>query len=204
MKFEKSPTGRELGKSNVPGRELGGALLLGTVPNKVPGREKTQLRYGPTGKPQHVKSRGYHWCEGAEEEFFDILAASCNVTLACEEVGFATPTVYRFRRLRPEFAARWDAALNQGYARLEMELLRAANDSLDDKPFDESRPIPKMTVDQAMNVLRAHRNSVDGNRRAGPGKRLRPRTLDEVKDSIRKKVSAIKTVRDAGQELGPT
>ena len=159
-----------------------------------------QLRYGPTGKVQRVKSHGRQWCEAVEEEFFDLLAASCNVSWATEQVGFATPTVYRMRRMRPDFAARWQVALEQGYARLEMELLRAATDTLDDRPFDESRPIPKMTVEQAINVLRAHRGEVRGGDGRGPGATARRRTLDEVRASIEKKIAAIERL---GEQAHP-
>lgn len=184
MKSGKSPTGQQSGREEVLGAQ------------GVPEQEKTQLRYGPTGKPQRVKSRGYHWCEETEDEFFDILAASCNVTLACESVGFSTPTVYRFRNERPEFDARWQAALALGYDRLELELLRAAHDSLADvKPFDADRPIPKMTVEQAMNVLRAHRNEVNGIERRGPGKRARRKSFAEVRDAVIKKIEAIERAR---------
>lgn len=95
------------------------------------------------------------------------------------------------RRRRPDFAARWQVALEQGYARLEMALLEAANTSLDDGDFDADRPIPKMTVEQAMNVLRAHRNALTGNGRSGPGRTARVRKLDEVRAEIERKVRAI-------------
>jgi hypothetical protein len=152
---------------------------------------QTQVRRGPTGKVQRIKSRGAQWCEATEEEFFDVLAASCNVTLATETVGFTTPTVYRLRRMRPDFAARWQAALEQGYARLEMELLRAATDTLADQDFDESRPVPRMTVEQAANVLRAHRNEVRGGGDGGPGARARRRGFAEVRASITAKLVAV-------------
>lgn len=167
------------------------------------GRRNGKLRYGPTGRPQVLKNNGWHWSDEVEMEFFDHLAASCNVTAAAAAVGFSTPTLYRFRQTRPEFAARWQAALDQGYARLELALLKAAVDTIDDVPFDADRPIPKITVDQAMNVLRAHRNSVLGNSalgngRGGPGRTVRRRSLDEVRASIRRKVEAIRNARDEG------
>lgn len=164
------------------------------------GLENMVARYGPTGKPQRVKSRGYHWCDETEEEFFEVLAASCNVTLAAESVGFSTPTVYRFRQMRSEFAERWQAALEHGYARLEMEMLRAACDTMEGKDFDADRPIPKMTVDQAMNVLRAHRNAVEGDGKGGPGRYAQRRTLEEVKDSIVRKIEAIERKRESDGE----
>ena len=150
----------------------------------------SRIGRGPGGRPMRRKNDGWFWSEEAEEAFFDHLGASCNVKAAAEAVGFCTPTVYRLRQRRPEFAARWQAALEQGYARLEMALLEAANDTLDGEDFGSERPIPKMTVEQAMNVLRAHRNAMNGVGR-GPGKYSRPRPLAEVRASILRKVEAL-------------
>jgi hypothetical protein len=156
-----------------------------------------QPRVAATGRMMRVKHSGWFWNEDVEELFFDHLAANGNVTAAADAAGFCTPTVYRMRRRRPDFAARWQVALEQGYARLEIALLEAANDSLADRPFDEERPIPKMTVEQAMNVLRAHRNAIAGKGRDGPGRSLRTRTLDEVRASIERKVRAIRLKGEA-------
>lgn len=147
-----------------------------------------------------VKTNGSQWSDMAEEEFFNVLAASCNVRMAAAAVGFTTPTVYRQRRMRPDFAAKWQAAIEQGYARLEIALLEAAIDSLESVTFDADRPIPRMTADQALNVLRAHRNLISGNGRAGPGRYARPRPLQEVRGSILRKVEAI---RNAAVPLRP-
>lgn len=151
----------------------------------------SMVRVGPTGREQRVRSSGWQWTDEAEEVFLDALAASCNVSYAAEEAGFCTPTVYRQRRLRPEFAERWQAALEQGYARLELALLQSAVDSMDGVEFDEARPIPKMTVEQALNVLRAHRNEVRGDGRRGPGAISRPPPLNKVRASILQKLDAI-------------
>lgn len=161
----------------------------------------SMVRVGPTGREQLVRSSGWQWSEEAEEIFLDALAASCNVTHAAEQAGFCTPTVYRQRRLRPEFAERWQAALEQGYARLEQALLQSALDSMSGVAFDENRPIPRMSVDQAMNVLRAHRNEVRGDGRRGPGQANRPPRLDEVRGSILKRIEAVKRARapDGGE-----
>ncbi len=165
------------------------------VPARLRGVSGSQVRYGVKGRAQKVKTGGAQWSDEAEALFFDILAASCNVRLAAAEVGFSTFTVYRQRRMRPEFAEHWQAALTQGYARLEMALLEAANDSLEGIQFDADRPIPKMTVEQAMNVLRAHRNTVYGDGKRGPGRYAHRRSLSEVQGSILKKIAAIDNAR---------
>jgi hypothetical protein len=160
------------------------------------GPRGSRVRYGPTGRAQRVKTGGHQWSDEAEEAFLDHLAADGNIRSATEAVGFTTFTIYRHRRLRPEFAEKMRLALDQGYTRLEAGLIEAANDSLEDVEFDAERPIPKMTIEQAMNVLRAHRNEVRGDRRGGPGRYARPPTLDEVRASIEKKVRAIKAARN--------
>lgn len=162
---------------------------------RAAGPAGSRVRYGPTGRAQRVKTGGHQWSDEAEEEFFDHLAATCNVCSSAAAVGFTTFTVYRQRRMRADFAARWQAALDQGYARLEMALVQTAADSIEGLEFDAERPIPRMTAEQAMNVLRAHRNEVRGDGRRGPGVRYGPPALDAVRASIEKKVRAIKTAR---------
>ncbi len=60
--------------------------------------------------------------------FLDHLSERCNVTEALAVSGLASSSLYRERRDNPAFRAAWDAALEQGYSRLEAELLdRALN-----------------------------------------------------------------------------
>lgn len=151
----------------------------------------SRVRIGPTGREQRVRSSGWQWSDEAEEVFLDTLAASCNVSLAADAAGFSTPTVYRQRRLRADFAEKWQAALAQGYARLEATLIETANASLTAVDFDATRPIPRMTVEQAMNLLRAHRNEVLDKARGTPGRNPRLRDIAEVRASILSKIAAI-------------
>ena len=162
----------------------------------------SRVRYDQSGRAKLVKTGGYQWSDEAEEAFFDHLSATCNVRASAEAVGFTTFTVYRQRRLRPEFAERWRVVLEFAFDRLEMALVKAAQDSLDGLEFGEDRPIPKMSVEQAMNVLRAHRNEVRGDGRRGPGRFGRPPKFEEVRASIEKKVRAIKAKRAAADPAG--
>ena len=164
-----------------------------------PGPAGSRVRYGPTGRAQRIKTGGYQWSDEAEEAFFDHLGATCNVCASAEAVGFTTFTVYRQRRLRPEFAARWQAVLEQGYAALEMALVQAALDSLDGVEFYGDRPIPKMTVEQAMNLLKLHRAEARGEQGGRPGRRPVPRGIEFYRESIRKKVAAIRRADQGGE-----
>ena len=56
--------------------------------------------------------------------FLRHFAATCDATAAAAAAGVSESCVYEHRRTDPDFAAAWQAALEQGYARLEAEHLR--------------------------------------------------------------------------------
>jgi hypothetical protein len=160
----------------------------------------SRLRYGPTGRAQRVKTGGHQWSDEAEEAFLAHLAETCNVRASVAAVGFTHFTVYRHKKLRPEFAAKWQAVLAHNYDRLEMELVRAAIDSLDGEArFDAERPLARMTIEQAMNLLKLHRAEASGASGGRPGRRPMPRGIEHYRESIRRKVEAI---RRAGEGDG--
>ena len=165
----------------------------------------SRVRYGPTGRAQLVKTGGSQWSDEAEEAFFDHLGATCNVRASAAAVGFTTFTVYRQRRLRPEFRARWQAVLEQGYAALEMAMVQAALDTFDGVDVERGdpagdRPFPKMTVEQALNLLKLHRAEARGGEGGRPGRRPIPRGIEFYRESIRKKVEAIRRAGGGGTE----
>jgi hypothetical protein len=59
-----------------------------------------------------------------KERFLAHFASSCDVEAAARAVGVDATTVFKHRRKDPAFAAAFDEALAQGYARLEAEALR--------------------------------------------------------------------------------
>lgn len=152
-----------------------------------------RTRWAPAQRVRAYKQ----WSDEDEEIFLDCLAASCNVVIACEQADVSHTTVYRQRRLRADFAGKWQAALEQGYARLEMALLRSAADTMEGIAFDGDRPIPPMSPETALAVLRHHRPSVTGEGR-NSGWRAPPPRLEEVRASISRKLDAI----ERGEETG--
>ncbi|MES2445246.1 MAG: hypothetical protein V4574_20670 [Pseudomonadota bacterium] len=163
-----------------------------------------EKRRGPAGTrawaggkdgPQIVASKGKRWTDEAEARFLDQLAASCNVTLAAKAAGFSATAIYNRRRTDPGFAERWQAALDQGYVRIEMLLVRRATEVLERGP-DPELPLPDMTVRDALAILNLHRGTVKGEGKY-PGWRARPRSLDEMRDSILTKFEAIEAARQA-------
>ena len=76
-----------------------------------------------------------------------------------------TPSgVYLLRRRDAVFAEAWQAALEIGYERLETALVRRALEAIGEieiDPADErAELVEKMTVEQAIRILRQHRESV--------------------------------------------
>lgn len=165
----------------------------------VPAPAGTILRASGKDGPQRVASSGKRWTEEAEAVFLDHLAASCNVTRSAAAAGFCATALYQRRRRDAGFAARWQAALEQGYVRIEMLLIERAVDTLEGRMPDPDTPIPVMTVHDAIAVLQLHRAAVKGEGRRA-GWRPRPRSLDEVRDEILVRLEAIEAARRAGAD----
>lgn len=158
------------------------------------GPEGTSLRASGKDGPQIIESGGKRWTDAAEEIFLDHLAATCNYTLSAKRTGFSREAIYKRRRRDPRFAGLCQAAVAQGYARIEALLVEAAEHQLQGRCPDPDSPIPPMTVGDALNILRLHRATATGEGRR-PGWRGRPRSLDEVRDSILTKLAAIERAR---------
>jgi hypothetical protein len=169
----------------------------GKSPGGGSGPAGSFVRIGPRGRAMRIRTGGFQWSDEAEEAFFEHLAASGNVKGSAAAVGFATHTIYRQRQRRPEFAERFRSVLEHGYDQLELAMVKAALDSFDDEEFAADRPIPKMTVEQAVAVLRAHRNQLRGDGGRGPGRFSMPKDIAHYKASILRKIEAIKAAREA-------
>lgn len=154
------------------------------------------LRASGKDGPQIVQCSSKSWNDSKEEVFLNALGASCNATFAINACGMSKGALYRRKRLDPGFAARWQAALEQGYVRIEMLMLDLAESSLSGKAPDPDCPIPPMTVKEAMNLLQLHRSAVhkDGNRRKKWN--ARPREIEEVRESILIRLEAIAHLPD--------
>lgn len=154
---------------------------------------RTALR--PSGKdgPQRVRINGKWWTEEDEAVFLDHLAASCNVAWSAAQTGFSAVTVYNRRRTDSVFARRWQEALADGYIRLETELLGTAVTFVERLRSDDELPLKHMTVREAIALLNRHGRGDPATR--GGRFQARPRSLDEVRDSILAKLEAIEAAR---------
>lgn len=99
----------------------------------------------------------------AEQVFLSALSATANVRLSAAAAGFSHSAFYARRRQSPAFAREMRLALETGYERVELALMAAALPSsyADDAwRHNDPPPIPSMTADEALMLLRLHHQSV--------------------------------------------
>jgi hypothetical protein len=92
---------------------------------------------------------------GWRVRFLEALAETSNVTASAIRANVPIRTIYKARREDRSFAAKWRAALFEGYDNLEMEVLGHLRDA---------NPARKMDVASALRLLAAHRETVERER----------------------------------------
>tara|TARA_A100001037_G_scaffold255092_1_gene240513 strand:- start:6435 stop:6836 length:402 start_codon:yes stop_codon:yes gene_type:complete len=91
--------------------------------------------------------------------FLETLVETVNVTLACRQAGIPRRTAYDWRETDPAFAARWDAALNEGIDLLEAELHKRAFKGVERPVYYKGECVGAWTYYSdalAMFLMRAH------------------------------------------------
>ncbi|OYW87047.1 MAG: hypothetical protein B7Z20_06010 [Sphingobium sp. 32-64-5] len=137
------------------------------------------------------------WTAKRRAQFLDVLQASCNVTEAARSVGMVPVSAYQLRRRDPAFAVQWAEALEQGYAELEMLLLRQSihgsetTETLEDGKGEGARrtkTVHSFPHAIALRLLLAHKETVDMFRQERgidrPGS-------EEVRSEIRRRMAAM-------------
>jgi hypothetical protein len=66
------------------------------------------------------------WTPEKEGKFLEILATGASITRAAAEIGAGRSTVFEWKQRDPDFAARWDDAVEAGTDLMEDEALRRA------------------------------------------------------------------------------
>ncbi len=127
--------------------------------------------------------------------FLNELAETSNVKAACIAANVSQSLVYKTRRDEPDFAARWYAALAEGYDNLEMELLgRLREGRLEEVDADGTKR--KFDIGTAFRCLIAHRETVGR-------ERGRQSLADEVATmkSINAKIDEMRAKEERAAEL---
>jgi hypothetical protein len=141
------------------------------------------------------------WTKARKAKFLAGLAESCNVKASCRALGLAASNAYRRRVRDPDFAAQWEWALQQGYVRLEGELLAHAigDDPTDDPIADmadavaevqENRAPMPFNPELALKLL-AQRANTDSRGRRHPGRPFAQPTTAEVMAALERKLTTM-------------
>ncbi|HBK15655.1 MAG TPA: hypothetical protein DDZ54_08580 [Erythrobacter sp.] len=109
-----------------------------------------------------------------QRTFLEALSETSNVSASAKRAHVPPREAYRLRRCDSDFADAWRAALFEGYANLEMEVLGYLRD-----------PAPKhrMDVASALRLLAAHKDTIAGERATRSNV-----SAAEVRASIERKV----------------
>jgi hypothetical protein len=166
-----------------------------THPRKC-GAAGAVVRPAKNRKTQIIRTTGHRWSNAAEIIFLEHLAATANVLASAAEAGFSTTAIYKRRMKEPGFAARWQQAKEQGYARLEMQLIETATSSLAGDEIAGDKPIPRMTAAEAMNLLKLHRAEMTGGKAQRYDWRAKEPDIEEVKAEILRKARALQRRHD--------
>jgi hypothetical protein len=129
---------------------------------------------GKNRKYRLVRGRRNRFGRERKAAFIAHFSATCDAKAAARVAGVSVECVYVHRAKDPVFAADWQEALLQGYARLEAEGLRIAEAAMrrlevvadEDAVPDLEDPA---AFDRAMALLREHKRSL-----AGVGRRVEP------------------------------
>jgi hypothetical protein len=149
---------------------------------------------------QIARARLKQWSPRVEERFLATLSATCNVKAACAEAGMTAASAYGHRKRWRAFAERWDAAVEEGFARLEAGLLERGGNVFSGVGLGEPALTPPMTVEQALQLLHMHKHEVRGIGKA-PGERWRPPpTLDELAPGIIRRWNSWLAAREVDEE----
>jgi hypothetical protein len=152
---------------------------------------RVQVRAARGSRKAAPRRNGF--TEAKRRKFLAHFAATCNAKGAARAAGVAHSTIYAWRKKDEPFRIAWNESLEQGYARLEAELVRRATQSLR-VSADEKAAADHAIVDPAtaLKVLESYRRN--GDRR--PGEILAgPYDLEKVRARLEAKMRALRKAR---------
>lgn len=148
------------------------------------------VRGAPGRRTQVRRARVDGWSPAVEDRFLGVLAATCNVKAACAEIRMTQGSAYFHRRQWPGFSRRWDVAVDEGYARLELALMAHACNVFSGEDVPVDYPAPPIAAADAIGQMCLHGRAARGVGRR-PGPRGRDPTREQVEASVLRKIEAI-------------
>ena len=163
--------------------------------------QRNAMGGAPGGRAaQFRRARCDSWTQEEVLHFLDVLTDTLNVSEAARACGRSRSGAYRQKAIDPGFADAWQAAIDMGYAELEMLLLRelTQGSQIEEDVQDGAGAVTKRRVKRfrdlrtamamldrhaaRMDARRAKEGSADGPQGERAGKKLR-----EVLEEIRRK-----------------
>jgi hypothetical protein len=123
---------------------------------------------------QAQRMRRNQFTRERKEMFLAHFAATCDVTASAAAAGVSESTAYEHRRSDPVFAAGWDEALEQGYARLEAEAVAQRIKAMEALKVRLGKTVAAATdidaaaeFERVIQLLREHKRGAAGAKKGG-------------------------------------
>ena len=136
------------------------------------------------------------WTKAKRILFLDTFAGTCNTTLSAKKCGMTAHSVRALIRRDPQFAVLYEEALQEGYRRIEAELLaRTLGHQLDDEnPTEEERGTvepPEFDAAMALKVLQMRNAEAKARHDDRRGRIFVRATQEETDAALMKKLAAV-------------
>jgi hypothetical protein len=159
--------------------------------------EELVVRGGNGRRVQIARARMKQWTPRLEARFLETLAATCNVKAACAAVGLSVASAYQHADRWAAFANRWQAAVEEGYFRIELQLMERSSRSLSLSPAQADAGA---ATDEALfHQLYMHQHGLRGIGKA-PGRplKLRLEARDEAVAVLLKGIERVEARKKRG------
>jgi hypothetical protein len=171
-------------------------------------RELNVIKRGRGGRMQIVASGKKRWSKTVEDRFLAALGMCGNVAAAARAVGFTESCVWQRRRAWPAFERAMEQVLEEAEIRIEYRLAMLGSDleaaaleggenspenETPDGPMPEPPPSERGKFDPefALRFLKWREEKRRGRVPKGGRERRRPRSIEDVRDSVVRKLKAI-------------
>jgi len=135
------------------------------------------------------------WTKARQTRFLETLAQTANVAASERKAKAPAGSAYRYRRKSQAFDAKWQEALAEGYARLELTMLQRALEGVSRRvtKTDSGSETVEYSDRLGMALLAAHRATVTG------GGRFALAADDDIKQRLAAKIADMsRRMRDEG------
>ena len=93
------------------------------------------------------------WTGTQEKRFLAVLAGTANVKASCRAVGTHPPSAYAHRKRWPDFARRWDEAIQIGMCELEARIIQNFDRHFDPEAPEPEVPMEGLRIESAIRTL---------------------------------------------------